>query len=152
MELIKPKEIEIKDLDDNVHKYTISRFNALDGRKIISQYPIANAPKLGDYQMSENLMRDAFKYVSVEVDGKPIILSTKEIINAYVPDATVQMRLEFALMEYNTNFFGQGGKSGFLNFLLKKALGVLFESFPMLTDSLQSFSQKTQSRTRNSKK
>lgn len=152
MELIKPKEIEIKDLDDNVHKYTISRFNALDGRKIISQYPIANAPKLGDYQMSEDLMREAFKHVSVNIDGTQTLLETKEMINAFVPDATVQMRLEFALMEYNTNFFGQGGKSGFLNFLLKKALGVLLESFPMLTGSLQSFSQKMQSASQNSKK
>ena len=152
MELIKPKEIEVKDLDGNVHKYKISRFDAIAGREIIAQYPTANAPKVGNYQLSDELMRKALNYVSVEIEDKDVRLSTSALINQYVPDTTVLLRLEFALMEYNTNFFGNGSNSGFLNFIIKKLLAGLSGNFQTLMDSLQSSLPKDSQPTASSKK
>lgn len=152
MELIKPKEIEIEDLDGNKHKFKISRFDAISGREIVAQYPTANAPKVGSYQLSDELMRKAMTYVAVEIDGKDVRLTTRDLINNYVPDTTVLLRLEFALMEYNTNFFGNGSNSGFLNFIIKKLLAGLSENFQTLMGSLPSSLQKDSQHTANSKR
>lgn len=144
MELIKPKEVILKDLDDNEHTFIISRFDVIAGREIITQYPTANMPKMGEYQRSEALMKKCLSYAAVNIDGQEVRLSTAALINAHVADSTLLLKLEFAIMEYNTNFFGQGSKSGFLSFLIKKCLGELLQRFPMLTDFLQRLSQKKQ--------
>ena len=51
-DLIKPKEITITDLDGDEKTFIISRLPATVGREVLAKYPVANAPKLGDYGVS----------------------------------------------------------------------------------------------------
>lgn len=139
-ELIKPEEIVIKDLDGNEHTYIISRVPATVGREILAKYPISNMPKLGDYEVSEQIMLKLFGYVAIPRDvGEPLRLSTRALIDNHVPDAETLIKLEFAMMEKNTSFFGKGRGSSFLGSLISKYLPLITKT---LMDSLpQSFRQ-----------
>lgn len=110
MEQIQPKELPI---DGKV--YLLGKFPAIAGREIITQYPTSALPKVGDYKTNEDLMLKMMAYVSVVIDGRePLKLSTRELINNHVPSTSTLLRLEWAMMEHNFDFFGNGKASGFL--------------------------------------
>ena len=54
MELIKPKEITVKDSDGDEKTFIISKIPAVDAREVLSKYPTANIPKVGEYRTSED--------------------------------------------------------------------------------------------------
>ncbi|MBC8653148.1 hypothetical protein GQR86_07550 [Providencia vermicola] len=54
--LIKPKEVAIKDVDGVEKIFVISRLPATVGREILAKYPLSNAPKIGDYEVSKEAM------------------------------------------------------------------------------------------------
>lgn len=102
--MIEPKEIEIKGV-----KFIISKLPATVGREIISKYPISMIPKIGDYKVSEETMIKMMSYVQrIKEDGNPIALGNKALIDNHVPDWEVLAQLEFAMIEYNCSFFGNG--------------------------------------------
>ena len=108
MDLIKPKEISIEDIDGDIQKYTISRVPATVGREILANYPINLAPKVGDYKVNEKMMLKLISYVAVQLGDKQQKLETKGLIDNHCPDPLTLMRLEMAMLEYNTNFFASG--------------------------------------------
>lgn len=148
-DLIKPKEVQIKDVDGVEKTFIISRLPATVGREILAKYPVANIPKLGEYQASAEAMQLMMAHVAVPMnDGTPLRLSTKALVDNHVTDGEQLLRLEFAMLEYNTSFFGQGGPSGFFEGLIKKYLPLIIKT---LTDSLQQSSARDMRAGPNSK-
>lgn len=133
MELIKPKEVELKDIDGNLKTFIISRLPAVAAREILAKYPVSNIPKLGEYQASADAMKLLMSFVGVQLSGGIQRLTTSELINNHVADGEQLLRLEYAMLEYNTSFFGNGGPSGLLETLIRKYLPLITQT---LMDSL----------------
>ncbi|MBD2779911.1 hypothetical protein [Xenorhabdus szentirmaii] len=148
--LIKPKEIVITDADREEHTFIISRLPATVGREILAKYPLSNAPKIGDYDVSHEAMLKMLRYVAVERDGQEILLKTQTLIDNHVPDGEALIRLELEMLRYNTSFFGGDGSRGFLPFLLDKITGSLPSIIQTLMASLPSSSAKNSPPTANS--
>lgn len=118
--LIKPLEIEVKDIDGILHKYTISRLPAVAGREILAKYLGGTMPKIGDYKDNHESMLKMMKYVAVEIDGQLQTLQTQALIDNHIPDTECLLRLEIEMIRHNTSFFGNAGSSNLLDFLLQK--------------------------------
>lgn len=129
MELIKPKEIAVKDSDGDEKTFIISKIPAVDAREVLSKYPTANIPKVGEYRTSEDAMMLMLRYVAVPIEGRePIKLTSKALINNHVVDGEQLMRLELEMLQYNTSFFGKGGNSDFLGGLIRKYLPLIIQT------------------------
>lgn len=134
MEMLSPLEKEIELQDGTTKTYVLSKFPAIAGREIITQYPLSAIPKLGDYGTNEALMLKIMGYVAVPRDsGDPLRLTTKALVDNHVPDCEALIRLEMAMMEYNCSFFASGRASTFLEVIAQKAQALISK---MLTDSL----------------
>lgn len=138
IDLIKPKEIELADMDGNVRTYVISRLPYPVGREVAAVYPVANMPKVGDYKASEAVMLKLMKYVAIQPEESDMIrLSNMDLIANHIPDTTVGLKLEAAMLAYNFDFFGQGGLSGFLKGFLETRLPSIIKTLtPLLPPSL----------------
>jgi len=141
-DLIKPKEIEIKDCDGNVKTFILSRLPAIPMREVMAKYPVSNIPKLGEYQASQEVMELLLRYVGVVVSDeggntREIQLVNKALINNHVTDGEQLLRIEYAMLQYNTSFFGQGDLSTFLRELIAKHLPSIIQT---VTDSLRASS------------
>lgn len=124
MTLLEPKEITLKDQSGNERTYTISKFPAIAGREIVTKYPVSNVPKLGEYQVSEEIMVKAMSFIAaVGADGHETRLTTRALIDNHVPDWETLAKLEWAILEYNVSFFGNGLNSGFFESISQKAEG-----------------------------
>jgi hypothetical protein len=106
--MIQPKEVQI-----DGKTFIISKFPAIGGREIVSQYLSSAMPKIGDYRLNEELMLKLMCYVAVPRDNGavPLQLSTKDLVNNHVtsdfPYETC-LKIEKAMMEYNCSFFRDG--------------------------------------------
>jgi hypothetical protein len=107
-DLIKPKEISIEDIDGVSRKFVLSRFEAVQGREIVSKYLSSNLPKVGDYQVSEDVMLKLMGYIAVDVGGTLVRLTTQALINNHCGDWETTTKLEWAMIEYNSSFLQQG--------------------------------------------
>lgn len=110
-----PKAIEV-----DGKEFLISKFPAVEGREIVAQYPLSGVPKLGDYKTNEETMLKLMKYVQVILPSGNITLINKEMINQQVPSWETLVKLEWAMMEYNVSFFGNGGASNFFDGIRQK--------------------------------
>lgn len=134
-ELLYPKEVQIKGRRGDDKTFIISEIPAVDGRKIAALYPVSNIPKLGEYNVSEEAMLLLMRYVAVVLDdGRELRLTTKALVDNHVPGAEALLRLEYAMLEYNFSFFGEGGLSAFLSAQIREHLPSIIRT---LTDSLQ---------------
>lgn len=123
MTLLEPKEITLKDQSGNERTYMISKFPAIAGREIVTKYPVSNIPKLGEYQVSEEIMVKAMSFIAaVGADGHETRLTTRALIDNHVPDWETLARLEWAILEYNVSFFGNGLNSAFFESISQKAV------------------------------
>jgi len=137
-DLIKPKEITVTDIDGEGKQYIISRLPATVGREILATYPVANAPKIGDYGKSTEAMRLMMSYVAVPVDmGEPLRLKTQALIDNHVPDGQTLVKLELEMLKYNTDFFGRGSNQDLVGSLIQKYIPLIMQT---LTQSLQPLS------------
>lgn len=134
--MIDPITIEVANKDGEAKSFTISKLPATVAREVVAKYPTSMIPKVGDYATSEATMLLMMRYVSVTIDDKEIKLATKALVDNHVQDVIQLMRLEYEMLEYNTGFFGKGGKSGFLDYLLKKLAQSIM---PTLTPLLEQF-------------
>lgn len=131
--------LEAKETEINGKKFILSKFPAVAGREIISKYPVANLPKLGDYHVSEETMFKLMKYVAVPLEGRePLCLTTADLINNHVPDWETLMKIEWQMLEYNCSFFHNGKSSAFLKELTALATRKITE---ILTASSAKYSQ-----------
>lgn len=140
--LIKPLEIEVKDIDGNLHKYTISRLPAVAGREILAKYLGGTMPKIGDYKDNHESMLKMMKYVAVEIDGELQTLQTQALIDNHIPDTECLLRLEIEMIRHNTSFFGNAGSSNLLDFLLQKIKASIPSNFKTQIVSLLQSLQK----------
>lgn len=138
--LLQPVEKEIELPGGGTKTFVISKFPATAGREIITQYPTSAAPKIGNYQLNEELMYKLMSYVGVPVKGSdPIMLTTRDLVNNHVPDWETLVKIEWAMMQYNSSFFQNGKMSGFLELATAKAEGLMSK---ILTSFVQSLSAK----------
>lgn len=114
--MIDAKEIEI---DGKV--FIISKYPPTEGREIVSKYPVANLPKLGEYAVSHETMLKNVSYAAIkESDGTIRQLKTKALIDNHVGSWETLVKLEWALLEYNISFFHDGRALNFLGGIAQK--------------------------------
>lgn len=147
--LLEPLEVDIETPDGGSKRFIISKFPAIAGRKIVSQYPVTGMPKLGDYDQNEHIMLELMKFVAVPTDNGEIALSTQAMINNHVPDWETLAKLEIKMMEYNCSFFGNGKASSFLEGSLQSIQQLITQT---LTDLLAQSSAQGKQPSGSSKK
>lgn len=139
--LIEPKEVHVKLLKGGTKAFLISKVPSTVGRRLVTQYPVTAAPKIGDYSANEALMQELMSYVAVAIQGRdePQRLTTMALIDNHVPDTEALLRLEMEMANYNTSFFAGGKGSTFLDGLASKVQALITKT---LTDFSQSSSKK----------
>ena len=105
--LIQPKEITI-DFEGEQLRFNIGKFPATVGREIISKYPVANMPKLGDYKVSEETMLKLMCYVERVYDDRVQELTSRTLVDNHIPSWEVLVKLEAYVIDYNCSFFELG--------------------------------------------
>lgn len=146
-ELIQPKEVEIETQAGEKRVYIVSKFPAVQGREIIAKYPLSAMPKLGDYAVNEETMLKLMAFVAVPRDeGAPLQLSTRGLVDNHVPDWETLARVEWAMMEYNVSFFGNGKGLTFFEAIAAKAQAYLSRT---LTDLSAQLSQAAKQRSKS---
>jgi hypothetical protein len=119
--LIKPKLIEITNIDGEILKFNISRLPAIVGREILAGYPSSLIPKVGDYKVNETLMIKLMSYVEgYNGNDEPIALTGIRMINSYVTDTTTLMLIELEMFKYNFPFLKFEKSRGFLSSFVSK--------------------------------
>jgi hypothetical protein len=119
--LLEPKPITLPTQSGEPKAYILHKFPAIAGREIVAKYPLSNLPKLGDYGVSEEVMLKLMSYVAVDTPAGPLALNTRALVDNHVPDWEVLARLEWAMLEYNCSFFGNGQTSDFFSNIGAKA-------------------------------
>lgn len=137
-DLLETQPLVLTDTSGKERTFIISKLPAIAGREIISKYPLSALPRLGDYAVNEQTMLKMISYVAVQTADGPLRLSTPELINNHLGDWETLVKLEAAMLEYNTSFFKGGFVPGFIEMLLEKAAPMLQR---ILTVSLQALSQ-----------
>lgn len=136
-DLLAPIEVDIELPDGSVKKFILSKFPAVAGREIITQYPTSAAPKIGSYKLNEELMFKLMSYVAVPLaDGLPLRLNSRALVDNHVPDFETLMRIEWEMMKYNCSFFNNGKMSGFLELLTDKAQALILKTLTGFSESL----------------
>lgn len=134
--MLQPKPLTLKRQDGTERTFILSKFPAVDGREIVAKYPVANLPKLGDYAVSEATMLKVMGFVGVELEGRetPLLLSTRELVNNHAGDWETLAKLEWAMLEYNCSFFGQGLTSGSFAAWMDKAKPLISQILTALSE------------------
>lgn len=139
--MIDPKEITII-YEDEEFKYIISKFPATVGREIITKYPVANLPKIGEYTVSEEIMLKLMCYVERVYEDRTLALTNKALVDNHVPNWEILVKLELAMIEYNCSFFRNGKGLDFLKRLQSLAVPKIIEMLTALSGkSLQAEKQ-----------
>lgn len=108
--------IEEKEIDVNGKTYILSKFPAVAGREIITNYPLSGLPKVGDYKTNESIMLKLMSYVAIPRDGAaPLRLTTRELIDNHIKDWETLVTIEKEMMVYNCSFFQNGRASTFFD-------------------------------------
>lgn len=113
--MIEPKEVNI-----DGKEFILSKFPAIAGREIVAKYPLSGLPKLGDYQVNEETMLKLMSYVGVNIDDKPLMLSTRGLVDNHTGSWETLGKIEWAMMEYNCSFFQNGRISTFFEDFAQK--------------------------------
>lgn len=144
-DLIKPKDVKVKDIDGVEKSFVVSRFPAVAGREIIAKYPLSAMPKLGDYAVNEETMLKGMAYVGVEtVPGELLMLSSRTLVDNHVTDFEQLMRLEAEVIGHNTSFFSNGKTSLFFAGFGKNMREWITSTLTgLLVESLQAAKQRT---------
>lgn len=144
--MIKPALVEIKNGDDELKQFIVTRLPASEGREVFTTYLTANLPKVGSYEVSEAMMLKLMSYVYVpsEPDSleSKLPLKTKALLNSHVTDWEMLIRLEKAMMEHNCSFFRDGKGLNFLETLKENLLQSATKTLTdLLVQSLQTDKQ-----------
>lgn len=131
--MIKPKEVVITTAEGEEKTFIISKIPAVPAREIFTQYIPTALPKVGDYKVNEALMLRMMGYVAVSMEGQPLLLTTRALVDNHVPDWETLMRLEAEMAVYNCAFFQNGKGLDFLGAIEAKARQLISQT---LTDLL----------------
>lgn len=139
MELLEPIEKVFEMPDGKTKTFILSKFPAVTGREIITQYPTTAAPKVGDYNTNETLMLKLMTFVAIPIkDREPIRLTSLELINNHIPSWETLIKIEWAMMQYNSSFLANGKIFDFLALMQVKGSEFLLKT---LTSFVQSLSE-----------
>lgn len=107
--LLEPKTIEIQLSNGQKRNYIISKFPAMAGIEIVSNFPFSALPKIGEWSKCEAMILKIMSYVEYEtVPGIKLPLTTIELINNHVPSWEDLSKLLIKMFEYNCSFFQNG--------------------------------------------
>ena len=107
--LLKPVEFPLTDPDGVTRTYILSNFDCVEGRRIFSQYPMSALPKVGDYEVNEQLMYRIMKHVAVLTnDGRWLRLETEALVKNHIPTTEMLGLIEIEIMKKNFSFFRDG--------------------------------------------
>lgn len=138
-----PKIIELKRIDDTIGKFEIRQWGALDATRYVATYPASlslSGTKIGSYKMSEDILIDMFKYVSVILnDDIKIALNTRDLIDNHVGDFVTLQALTREMFDFNTGFFTNGNHLNFLTMIIK---GVATAIGEIVTETSQKLSDR----------
>lgn len=149
------KFIEPKDIEIGGKTFIISKFPAMIGRKIVTQYISSGLPKIGDYNSNEEIMLLLMKHVAAKnQEGHTIVLANKDLIDNHITpkesesDERWEMlgKIEAATMEYNCSFFRGGRISNFFRDIAQKLPQLITK---ILKDSLAPLSRRDMQHTNN---
>lgn len=108
-ELKEPKVITLNRANGETKNFIISKFPAMDGRKIATLYFASMIPKVGSYDQNEEISILMMNYVAIELPGhNQIRLGSRDLIDSHVYDFVEKLKIEALLMEYNCAFFRDG--------------------------------------------
>jgi hypothetical protein len=107
--------IDLKDVVIEGRAFVLSKIPAIPAREIVSVYLSSSLPKIGNYQINEEIMYKLMKYVGVRLNETVIPLITPDLINNHTGDWETLMKVEWAMVEYNSRFLQNGRVSTFLN-------------------------------------
>lgn len=133
--MIQPKELQLTLSNGTERTFVLHKFPAVAGREIVAKYPVANMPKIGDYGVSEATMLKALAFVGVRVEGRdaPLMLESRALVDNHVGDWETLARLEWAMLEYNCSFFGNGLNSASLEAWVEKARPLISQMLTALS-------------------
>lgn len=134
--MLYPKPLELRTSSGVEKTFVLHKLPATTGREIVAKYPTANLPKLGDYGVSETTMLKLLSYVGVQVEGRdqPLMLTTRALVDNHAEDWETLARLEWAMLEYNCSFFGNGLNADSLKSLMEKAKPYLSQMLTALSE------------------
>ncbi len=108
--LLEPKILNIDGKD-----FILSKFPAIAGREIVTQYPLTGLPKIGEYKVNEEIMIKLMSYVGVDIGtSAPLQLTTRALIDNHVPSWETLAKIEWEMLDYNVSFLADGRISTFL--------------------------------------
>lgn len=112
-----PKEITVTDGNEKERIFTLTKMPAFEGFEIMARYPASlvssTIPKIADWQLVNELQLKIMKYVYVSINGRPVPLSTRDLIDNHTGDWECLAKLIAAEVEYNNSFFRKGIVSNF---------------------------------------
>jgi len=116
--LLEPKTVEI-----NGYRFIISKMPCTVAQQVIFNMPAGLIPVISEFTKAEE---QAFKMLyyceRVYDDGRPnVALISKALIDNHVPDFETLIKLEYACLQYNFDFFNDGRALNFLNKELSRA-------------------------------
>jgi hypothetical protein len=137
--MLEPKEFEDGPIARGGGRFVLSKFPATIGREIIMQYPTSALPKVGDYSTNEALMLKIMAHVGVVIEGRdePQKLISRQLVDNHVVTPEDLMRLEWAMLNYNFSFFGNGKLSGILDRVTSQVVNLLQKTLTDLSPVLQ---------------
>ena len=125
MELLEPKPYTSR----HSGEFILSKFNCVDGREIMLNYPILNLPKIGDYLQGEKLMYKLMSFVEKVTPERNIRLENPMLVKQHVKYWSDLILIEWEMLKYNFDFLETGELSTFLQMLSaqvdKKATQIL---------------------------
>lgn len=135
--LIKPKEIEIENLDGEKLKFVIGRYPAVEGLELLALLPSNFASFSKQLPQLKPLILKILKFVSVvKTDDAgnqfELELTTQELIDNNCTDATTLLKLCFESINYNTNFYKADGQS-LLESIIDKVMARVLTTIQTLT-------------------
>jgi hypothetical protein len=127
--MLQPMRKEIECQDGQSKAFILSKFPAIQGREVLTQYPLTAIPKIGEYKVNEEVMLKLMSFVGVphpdNDNAPPTMLTTRALVDNHVPDWECLMRLEAAMLEYNCSFFGNGKVLTFFEAIAAKAQALI---------------------------
>ena len=134
--MIKPKALEIIDIDGVERKFIITRFPATVGMEILYRLPTSGVPNIGDFEALKVVRDDIFKYIYVTTDGGDIALTTHALIDNHVGDAETAVKIMGAILTYNYSFLGKIVSGGFLESVTAKIPAIASKLLIQFKDAL----------------
>ena len=140
--MLKPKEIEVVDIDGKERKFTISRMPATIGMEVLYKLPISAMPKIGDFDSLKGVRDDIFKYVYVETEGGPVALSTSTLVDNHTNDAETALKVMGEMLQHNYSFFQKGTISAFFDNIAAKVPSMAQKILTQLSPALSKQSKR----------